>query len=86
MSETPQGGFVPEIKGKSGRLYHPAERLAVKELADVLGRSESYVYAMINDGFSLPAGRQTPAAAIAYLEAHPQFRSTGYFRKANIPS
>jgi len=47
------------------------ELLCAKELADRLGHSVDYIYAMKRDGFSMPAGRSTVYAALAHLEQFP---------------
>ena len=48
--------------------------LTSKELAALLQRRVSYVYAMRRDGFSMPGRRTTKVEAIAWLAQHPEFR------------
>ena len=50
------------------------ELLSCKELAAVLKRPQSYVYAMRRRGFKMIAYRTTLAAALKWLEANPQPR------------
>lgn len=48
------------------------ELLTVKELAQLLKRHESYVWAMRRAGFRMVAGRTTMTAAIKFLAANPR--------------
>lgn len=52
------------------------------ELADAMRRSRVYVYAMKAAGFPMPGGTATLTEARAWLAEHPEFRSTGYSRRA----
>jgi hypothetical protein len=49
--------------------------LSVCEIADALGRSESYVWAMRRRGFVMPGGRATLVEARAFLIEVPHPRS-----------
>ena len=55
--------------------------LYADELADVLGRSRLYVYAMKAAGFQMPAGLATHIDALIWLAHHPDFTSAGYYNK-----
>ena len=56
----------------------PPEFLTVKEIAAILRRDPSYVYAvkqeMTNTGFHWTAGQTTIQNVIAFFAAHPGFR------------
>lgn len=45
--------------------------LSTKELANMLGRSEKYIYYMRLCGFIMPGGRATIEDAILFLKEHP---------------
>ena len=47
------------------------ELLSIKELAQKLKRSESYIFAMKRAGFRMVAGRTTITAAIKFLAVCP---------------
>ena len=47
------------------------ELLTVKELAQLLKRHESYVWAMRRQGFRFIAGRTTMTAALRWLASNP---------------
>jgi phage regulator Rha-like protein len=47
------------------------ELLSIKELAQKLKRSESYVFAMKRRGFRMVANRTTMTAAIKFLAVNP---------------
>ncbi len=49
--------------------------LSMKELAGVLGRDRTYVWAMKRAGFAMPGGRARITDAIAWLEKHPTPRA-----------
>jgi len=51
-----------------------AELHTVKELAGLLKRATSYVYAMRAQGFRMPGGRATLAQALQWLEENPNPR------------
>lgn len=44
------------------------------QLAEMLGRSRSYISAMCRAGFQTPCGRTTLKAAIKWMAANPDFR------------
>lgn len=48
--------------------------LTVKELANVLRKHPSYVYAMTGQGFKMPGGTATIEEARAWLARHPHPR------------
>ncbi len=56
--------------------------LSCKELAEVLGRDISYVYAMRRRGFRMIAGRTTLDAALEWLESNPKPTSHAKARKS----
>lgn len=47
------------------------ELLSIKELAQKLKRSESYIFAMKRRGFKMLAGRTTLSAALKFLSVTP---------------
>jgi hypothetical protein len=49
--------------------------LTTKELAAMLKRAPSYVYAMKARGFPMPGGRGRLTEALAWLTRHPQPRA-----------
>lgn len=52
-------------------------------LADAIGRSVWYVYAMKRSGYAMQYGtRTTREHALAWLEAHKGFRTSKVYRKA----
>lgn len=51
------------------------------ELAAALRRSRGYVFAMKSAGFTMPGGTATLADARTWLAAHPEFRTTAYYKK-----
>lgn len=50
------------------------ELLTTKEIAAMLKRAPSYVYAMRARGFQMPGGRATLRQAMQWLEINPQPR------------
>jgi len=50
------------------------ELLSKSKLAERLGRSNSYVSAMVRAGFQVPCGRTTLRAALDWMAANPEFR------------
>jgi len=50
------------------------ELLSKSQLAERLGRSNSYVSAMCRAGFPVPCGRTTLRAALDWMAANPDFR------------
>lgn len=52
-------------------MPEPHELLSPKELAAVLKRHPSYVYAMVSLGFQGIAGRYTLVEALVFLQSHP---------------
>jgi hypothetical protein len=48
---------------------------STKELAAMLKRAPSYVYAMRAKGFPMPGGRARVSEALAWLIKHPQPRA-----------
>jgi|LakMenEpi03Aug12_release.lakeMendotaPanAssembly.Ray.scaffolds.fasta_scaffold1432264_2 hypothetical protein len=48
---------------------------STKELAAMLKRAPSYVYAMRAKGFPMPGGRARVSEALAWLTKHPQPRA-----------
>lgn len=55
--------------------------LNVTQLASKMGKSPAYVTAMKADGYVFEYGNQTTFKhALRWRKAHPQFRSTAYFR------
>lgn len=48
--------------------------LTTKEIAAMLKRAPSYVYAMRAQGFPMPGGRATIGAALVWLQNHPHPR------------
>lgn len=52
------------------------ELLTTKELAAMLKRAPSYVYAMRARGFPMPGDRATLREALAWLTKHPQPRAS----------
>lgn len=50
----------------------PQEKLlSMKELADALGRSRKYIWAMTQKGFIMPGRRATLSYALAWLARNP---------------
>lgn len=58
------------------------ELLSIKELAQKLKRSESYIFAMKRQGFRMLAGRTTLSAALKFLAVTPSPCSRVQNRKA----
>lgn len=56
----------------------------MKELAATLGVSREFLLAMKRDGFAMPGGRATVAAAHAWLAAHPDFRVGSRHKKTAL--
>lgn len=52
--------------------------LTIKELAAVLGKSRTYVHAMIAAGFEMPGRTATLQEARDWLRANPDFSCTAY--------
>ena len=73
---------MSEVRGRSGRVYKSNERLFPEELADALGRSRCYVFAMRHAGFKMPGGANYFAAALVWLELNSKFSCTNYIKKA----
>jgi len=61
------------------------ELLSKSQLAERLGRSNSYVSAMVRAGFQVPCGRTTLRAALDWMAANPEFRVRDAYRPA-IPA
>lgn len=57
------------------------ELLSIKELAQKLKRSESYIFAMKRRGFKMLAGRTTLSAALKFLAVIPSPCSRVKMRK-----
>jgi predicted DNA-binding transcriptional regulator AlpA len=56
--------------------------LDIKQLAQAMGRSRGYIYAMMASGFRMSHGSvSTQSSARQWLKDHPDFRSSGYFGK-----
>ena len=51
--------------------------LSVKELADKLGRSRTYIFAMKSQGFLMPGNRASLRRALAFLVSCPFPRADG---------
>ena len=57
------------------------------QLAEYLGRSKSYISAMVKAGFETPCGRTSAKAAIRWMAAHPDFRvADAYKRETKVSS
>ncbi len=64
-------------------MSNPDDLLYADELAEALRRGRCYIYAMKAAGFEMPGGTATVNEARAWLRAHPNFSTTGYYKKPN---
>ena len=51
------------------------------DLAEALGKGRTYIYAMKKEGFKMPGGTSTVVEGRAWLKDHPNFSTSGYFKK-----
>lgn len=56
--------------------------LFADELAGALRRSRGYICAMKAAGFEMPGGTASVNEARAWLRSHPNFSTTGYYKKS----
>jgi hypothetical protein len=61
------------------------ELLNKSQLAERLGRSQSYVSAMCRKGFKTACGRTTLKSAYDWLLANPDFRVSDVYERAVTP-
>ena len=63
-------------------MSNPDDLLYADELAEALRRGRCYIYAMKAAGFEMPGGTATVNEARTWLRAHPNFSTTGYYKKS----
>jgi len=63
-----------------------APLLNKSQLAEMLGRSKSYVSAMCRAGFQTPCGRTTFKSAIRWMAENPDFRVADAYQRQISPT
>lgn len=73
--------FIELIKHRAA----PGRLLNCKQIAAEMGRAPTYISAMKAAGYKMKyPGRDVMENVLAWLEAHPDFKSTEYFRRSGV--